>query len=450
MSSFLKNPTVQIVAGYFPKLSTIILAVVCFALGMIWAYGIQPVQYFDGSPAQLEQSFQDQWVLGAAGRYASRNSDDFNGNVLGMLRSVDNPQAVVDSLQNNPEFQTYVNSDPNYAAAFGNLVAQAQEQAPPPPPRPSPINNYLVPLIVLLVFAVLLVLGKVLWTLLVFPFIEPLIARGRDTSDSKAEIDRIKEQRALEAEMKADVSTNDYGEAIIRKASLYKSGFGTYDDSFNIETEDKTYYGEAGVTISEKIDDGVTAIEVWMFDKDEFANTPTAIFATEHAFNDPTLRSRLDAKGEVIKLEKGNKAVLETNGLFVEAIVRDVNYKADAAAPQSIVDSSTIQINAWSKSAGGSTPAPAAPAMPAAMPAAPAAPSTPPTTPQPLAPPPLNPDAMPGFGQPQPPAAPPANPQPLQPPPMGDPFAPPPPNPRPPADDPFGGAGDFTPVNPND
>ncbi|MEM6527734.1 MAG: hypothetical protein AAF653_05540, partial [Chloroflexota bacterium] len=130
MSSFLKNPTVVIVAGYFPKLTTTILAVVCFALGMIWAYGIQPVNFFNGSPAQLEQSFQDQWVLGAAGRYASRNSDAFAGNVQGMLQSVDDPAGIVAGLQNSDEFQAYLQSDPQFAAEFNGLVTQAQAQAP--------------------------------------------------------------------------------------------------------------------------------------------------------------------------------------------------------------------------------------------------------------------------------------------------------------------------------
>lgn len=458
MSSFLKNPTVQIVAGYFPKVSTIVLAVVCFALGMIWAYGIQPVRYVNGDPSQLEQSFQDQWVLGAAARYTARNFDgEAAALTQALLERVDDPAGIVNELRNTPELanEAVWLNDPQ----FDQILQAAQPNAAVAPPQPGILNNFVVPIVVLVVFAILVVLGKVLWTLLIFPFIEPLIARGRDTSDSQEEIRRIKEQRAMEAEMKsATVDTSRYGEPIIRKASLFRSGFGNYDDSFNIETEDKTYYGEAGATISEKIDDdGVTALEVWMFDKDEFANTPTAIFASEYAFNDPTIRSRLEPKGEVILMETGNKAILETDGIYVEAIVRDVNYDESAPIPKSVIIDSTVQIIAWAKS-GSSAPAPGgatAPAMPQMpdMPAAPppAQPQQPSQPQQPLAPPPLNPDALSGFGQGQ------GNAQP--PPPMGrpggnDPFAPPPPpasgsGDRPPEDDPFGGAGDFTPVNPN-
>ncbi|MEO1665496.1 MAG: hypothetical protein AAFU54_12735 [Chloroflexota bacterium] len=440
MSSFLKNPTVAIVAGYFPKLTTTALAVVCFALGMIWAYAIAPVQYIDGNAAQLEQSFQDQWVMGAAGRWAARNAE-IDDLIRNLLAEVDDPQVIVASLQ----------SDPNYAAEanlltdaqFQQFVVEAQQNAASAPARGGIFSNFIVPIIVLVVFAILFILGKVLWTLLVWPFIEPTWARmtgaGRDESASD-EIIAIKDRNARMAAMQATaVESTQYGDPVIRKLSLFKDGYGNYDDSFNIETDAGMYYGEAGATIADTDDAGsVTAIEVWMFDKDEFANTPTVTFATDAAMADATAMAKMQGKGDVVKLTPGTKSVLETNALYVEAIARDVDYKADN--PNALNESS-IEIIAWSKAGapgGGSAPSGdtvPAPAMPE-MPGMPSMPSSPPPPPgggsTPLAPPPLDTSAMPGFSPP------------------GSSAPPPPPGAgNPPPEDPFSGAGDFTPVNPN-
>ena len=308
-----------------------------------------------------------------------------------------------------------------------------------------------MPVVTLIVFMILFVVGNVLWTLLIFPFIEPMIAKGRDNSDSHEQIEQIKARRAYEAEMaSAVVDTSKYGEPIIRKASMFQSGFGNYDDSFNIETDAGMYYGEAGATGAETVGEGgTTAIEVWMFDKDEFANTPTAVLASPYAFNDPGIKSRLEPKGDVVEMKPGAQIVLETAALYVEATVKSVNYDESAEAPQSVITNSTIEVIAWSKAGapgGGGTPAPAGsgfppmpdvgtpPPNPFGAPSADTAPA-PPIQLKPLAPPPLG------------------NPQPLQPPPMGGGF-PPPPSPfgggdEPEPDDPFGGTGDFTPVNPN-
>jgi hypothetical protein len=458
MLSFFKNPTVQIVMGYFPKPSTILFAMITFALGMVWAYAIAPVQYVNGEPAQLQQSFQDQWVLGAAGRYANRNANT-DANIVALLSLVDDPAGIANRLRQIPP------EDPNYTPdiQFLNdpglqpLVDTAQAEAAPPPPRPNAINNYVMPIVTILVFTFLFIIGKALWTLLIWPFIEPVWARifgGREQVDAKEEIGRIKKQRALEQEMReATVDTSRYGDPIIRKASLYQAGRGNYDDSFNIETDAGMYYGETGASIAEKIgEDGVTAIEVWMFDKDEFTNTPAAIFATEYAFNDPVLRSRLEPRGEIVKMETGAKIVLETAALYVEAVVKDLEYDSSEEQPNSVLSNSTVQMIAWAKSGapggGSAAPVPPMPAAPDSFDPAP----MPPAGGQgqtPLAPPPIDPSAFQQQfgGAPPPPVSPPAGGQtPLAPPPMGSPGGD---NLPGTPDDPFAGAGDFTPINPN-
>ena len=63
-----------------------------------------------------------------------------------------------------------------------------------------------------------------------------------------------------------------------------------YDDSFSIEdaNKDDEFLGECGATISETIGAGepekVTAIEIWLFDKEDFVRTLTTVFVSEHAY----------------------------------------------------------------------------------------------------------------------------------------------------------------------
>lgn len=437
MSSFLKNPTVQVVMNYFPTPSTILLATLCFALGMVWAYGVRPVRYVNGSPAQLEQSFQEQWVLGAAARLAELNSNNPD-RVERLLEAVDDPTGIAETLRADPAYSDEI--DALNSPGFQQLLQQAQPDAAETPPPPSIVGNYLVPLIVVIIFAILFVLAQVLWTLLIYPFIEPILA-GRNKGESSREIDLIKQRNAaMDTMRESAVADSQYGTPVKRELSMYREGYGNYDDSFNIETDAGMYYGEMGGAVAETVEgDGVTAIEVWMFDKDEFTNTPTAIFATEYAFNDPAIRSRLDIKGDVIKLEKGNKAVLETDGIYMEAIVREIDYKEGVEQPNSVIDESTIEVIAWSKNdaTGPTSSNTISTPEPAAMPQAQTTPTSE-TSQTPLSPPPMQTPGSSAGSEPKP-----LSPPPMQMPTGGNDE----PDRNPP--DPFGGAGDFRPPNQN-
>ena len=176
---------------------------------------------------------------------------------------------------------------------------------------------------------------------------------------------------------------------------------------------------------------------------------------SEHAYNDPAIRSKLEPKGELVIAKPGAVIKLETSSLRLQARVVDVTYGTGPLPPNSYFDKMTIEIQAW-RNSGASAPAPAAPmAVPAAtVPtyAPPPMPSAQPT----FTPPP----AMPTYTPPpatSSPFAPPTTPSsPASAPPSfggGTPFKPnvptPPPAPTRPIvdDDPFGGTGDFTPVN---
>ena len=454
--SILKDPTVKIVAGYFPKFTTLALAVISFALGMVWAYVISPTTFVDGDPVQLAQPWQDEWVRGLEARYVNRNAQ-IDAYILDLLAKVDSPEEIV--------LRTGLNADPE----FTQLVQQAQLNAGTAPTRPTVTNNYIIPIVVTLAFGLIFAILKALWSLLIYPFIEPMISsRSKRVGDveAAAQIKLIKERKNLEKEMNAAAASSTevsrYGTPIIRKLSVYRAGFGNYDDSFNIETEAGLYYGEAGGSIAEKVGEGVSAIEIWMFDKDEFVNTPTAVIASAHIFNDPLARTKLEAKGHVVIAQAGQKVILETKALYLEARIQSVDYDPTAPIPNSVFISMNVEVIAWSKANVSSTPAP----LPTEAPL--------PPMPTPLRAPtgalPLQGQGMPSFPASQPlggnvPLTPPspfgASPMPNTPPIFNNPTTSPTVGSRPEdifggnspfgksseqPDDPFGGTGDFTPI----
>jgi hypothetical protein len=423
MQAILQNPFLKYLYGFFPKLTTVIFGAICFTVGMVFAYAT--IAFVDGSPVQLEQTWQDQWIISTEARFRNANSqaDQERGNIISLLAAVDNPQEIVQRLQLGD-------------ANFQQLVQEAQPLAPPTPRTGTIVTNYVFPALWVVAFTVGYVALFFVWSFIVWPFIRDL-TRQEDEEEkaaAAAQIQKIKDVKAAEVEMKKQAASSEgsqkYGSPVIQKISQYRAGFGNYDDSFNIETEDKVYFGEAGGSIAEKIGEaGVTAIEIWMFDKDEFTNTPNSILASEYAFNDAGLRSRLEPKGEVVLAEPGKLIKLETNALYVEAKVSNVTYKQGTAIPDSEFEMVEVQITAWAKNVdtgGSAMPDPTAPPSPAGFPPMPDTAPTQPASPV-------------GSGY-QPPAPP-------------TPSGPPPPDPfggsSQPPNDPFGGTGDFTPVNPD-
>ena len=419
-----------------PSRQTILIVVLAFVVGLLWAYMISPTIYYDGDPSQLEQGWQNEWVRLLADRYqavASNSSPgaEFEQSMINLLSAVDDPLGIVDSQGIGD-------------AGFRQLAEQAQPVSKSPPPRPSLMGNlspFLVGSIVLIVVSVIIALvGR----LLIYPnLIEPVVLRMRGGVAASDEstlrtIDAMRAARAAEAKAKESAAPVDaeLGEPVVRKMSVYLKGRGQYDDSFEIEDSNDMFLGECGAAIAETIGEGdpakVTAVEVWLFDKEDFVRTMTGVFATEHAYNDPAIRSKLETKGDITLMRPGAEILLETNTLRMKATVVDMAYGEGPLPPNSFLENSTIEVAVWKKASTPATAGSVPPPIPAERP-----------IPQEVNfdPPPQYPQAP---AAPATPAMPSTNPPESQPPP---PNAPLPRRPAPPPDDdPFGGTGDFTPV----
>ena len=221
-------------------------------------------------------------------------------------------------------------------------------------------------------------------------------ARSRATLPSLPGFGRrkTKEEEAAEARsaaqagarISAETEKTDYeamGQEppIVQFMTTYLHGDDLYDDSFSIETSSGEFLGETGVGISETINNGdaknVTALEVWLFDKNDI-RTVTKVVMSDQAYNDDAIRAKLAPKGEAVLAHGGDRIRLETATLRVQARVVDLSYKTGPFPPNSVIDRITIELAAW-KGQGGAAARPATSSMGGGLPSAPGGGGTPPT-----------------------------------------------------------------------
>jgi hypothetical protein len=140
---------------------------------------------------------------------------------------------------------------------------------------------------------------------------------------------------------------------IAQNMTTYVLGDDLYDESFSIDTASGDFLGEYGVGVSETIGVGdpkkVTALEIWLFDKNDI-KTATKVLMSMHAYNDPSIRSRLEAKGELVQIEPQKQVMLETETLQLLATVVDLQYGDGAMPPASYFERATLELAIWRKS----------------------------------------------------------------------------------------------------
>ncbi len=139
---------------------------------------------------------------------------------------------------------------------------------------------------------------------------------------------------------------------LARFRSTYSFGHDSYDDSFSIENAGGDFLGECGVGIAESIGadapKNVTALEVWLFDKNDI-RTVTKVVMSDHAFFDEALKAKLEPKGEPVLGREGETIVLETASLIINAEIKDMQYGAGTLPPQSYFEQITLELSAWAK-----------------------------------------------------------------------------------------------------
>ncbi len=463
-----------VIEPQLPKYRVLLWMILSFLFGMFWAYNIASTVFFNGSPNQLNEGARDNWIINVAGSYQAGiiNPDDAKT----QLARVENPSATIDRLLVNESVSLPIKT------ALATVKPLADEVgAGTSAPSPSGIIGDVITLVIsgILFIAVAWIIA-IAWGLLIGGYVERFWERIRPKSEAdiarneeaKRNVEQIRERKRLEEELRSstvkDVGTVNYGAPLMQKIAPYTKGR-QFDESFAIEDADDNFLGECGATIAHTMGDGqeLSAIEIWLFDKEDFVKTFTKIFASEHAYNDYAIRAELESRvddpdTDIAVIKPGVTLELTSKMLRVQAKVAALTPGTDGALPpNSHFSALTLQMQGWEKKSatgGGNIPTPTKAPVPVEefAPPPPPKPAMSPTGARPL-------DAY-AIGPPPPmPTKPPMTPtgaRPLDtyeigpPPPMPNagvtrPSAPPPlPFDEEDEDnDPFGGTGDFTPIN---
>ncbi|MEO8394613.1 MAG: hypothetical protein ABI700_16580 [Chloroflexota bacterium] len=349
---------------YMPKGKTLAVLVGGVLIGLFWAYAISPTIYYNADPRSLHQSWQDEWVKLLADRYAGAVNTDISGNITDLLKRVDDPLGVVDRLIATP------GEEANQAKLSAiRPLAEAAEPDAVAAPSPNAIGQILPYIVAPIVVLVVGVIVAILWGMFIYPnLIEPLVKRGQKASPEvlQARQARADTAKLMESKKTDFTASSNLGPPLMQKMSTYTPGYGTYDESYTIEDEQERFLGECGALISETVGTGdpakAAAIEVWLFDKDDFVRTVTKVFVSEYAYNDPAMRSKLEAKGDLVMAQPGAVVTMETNTLRLQARIVDMQYGTGPLPPNSYFDKMTIELAAWRKDpAAVGAPAPSVP-----------------------------------------------------------------------------------------
>lgn len=353
-------------SGITGSLGRILPLLLAFLVGLFWAYNIAPVKFYDAHPSQLMQSWQDNWVTLINDRYVSGSAD--SAELQELLQTVDAPDEIADRLSLSP--------------GLIELAKQAAPDAAQAPVRGSLTKDLWNAAVQVAIFGGILLLlqfgrgpvagnlaranalsGRFGWLRIPrirlprirLPFRRNRRAVPSATPVSMASATMSSGARPTRASRRAVVGP------LLRQETRYAAGMGEYDESFAIEDEYDNFLGECGAAVTETIgvnDPKAAAIEVWLFDKEDFVRTLTHVFATQHAINDPAMRQRLEpkvAEGALHLAQNGATTVLETRALRLEARITELAYGRDDLPPNSHFAQFGLELQVYRKEGAGIT-----------------------------------------------------------------------------------------------
>ena len=362
IKSFVKKPIALGLAG--------LLIGVIFGL-VVLGWGLWPLKWLDAGPADLQIDYQRDYLCMTIDSYI-RNQDNalvlqrWQGlgekgpDLLGTLtpavcrfssdKEIKAFGEVVSSLALAATVdETQPSEVPNAAAEAVTPAVVTSEAVTPEVvtqfPAEEPKSGFsIVPLAILM--ALTLVVGGV--------FVFLMLKKGKSVGGILPKTKKVRPVSGNDAVIAAQQSEafEKKGPPLSQFMTTYRQNDDLYDDSFSIDSINGEFLGECGVGIAETIGVGepkkVTALEVWLFDKNDI-QTVTKVLMSEHANNDPAIRQRLLSKGEPVVVEPGMKFLMETASLQLEAKVVDMVYARGPLPENSFFSRLTLEISVWAK-----------------------------------------------------------------------------------------------------
>jgi hypothetical protein len=326
------------------RIAILIIGVVLgILLGVLYAWVIQPVEWVDGTPADLREDLRVDYLRMVIDSYASNLDADLAIERYGKLR--DFGTETLDMVGETP-----AEVDPSAIQKFQALLAVEEptgeveeEEAEAASPSGSTASRLILP-----VCGATLGLGALLAIALLIR--KRLEGKQEEFEDVFSAPDRESPVEAYEAAEPIDLPSE---QPLATFRTTFTIGDDLYDDSFSIESPASgDFLGECGVGIAEAIGVGepkkVSAFEVWLFDKNDI-QTVTKILLSGYSYKDEESLSRLSAKGDPFLAESGEVVELETASLRVEARIVDMNYGSGALPQESFFERMTIELKAIAK-----------------------------------------------------------------------------------------------------
>jgi hypothetical protein len=320
--------------------------IVGLALGLLYAWVINPVKWIDGEPEQMRSDLRQDYLRMAIDSYALNNNENL----------------AVSRYQNLGEFASETLSDvginpqtisseslQNFRATVEIFEAEIPDQSSSSQPGGSGSGGGILDTL----------LGIVPWVCGIFGFLGlaglgVFLVRRRVTSSSEPypepEYDDEMEYEPNDLDVRLVQSFGTSEEPIATFRTIYSLGDDLYDDSFSIEGPTGEFLGECGVGIGDIIGVGepkkVSAFEVWLFDKNDI-QTVTKVLMSDYAHSDDATRSRIATKGDPIPAESGGVVELATESLRLEARIVDLTYGEGALPSGSFFERIAIELRAW-------------------------------------------------------------------------------------------------------
>ena len=335
--NILKNARVAAIAG----------VVLGLALGLLVGWIMWPVEYTDAPPSNLSLRFQQDYLRMAVDSYHS-NKDGVSA-IQRWSDLGDQAPDVLQSIVDEPgeqrpgwimEYKSFIESQGLNVVPSGASPPAEEPPAPGENASKTPSTQTLLFIAVGSILA-LLVIGGSIW----YFFLRAPKSTGEVSAARQA-------QQIAKSTEKTDFQTLGLAKPITQTMTTYVLGDDLYDESFSIDAASGDFLGEYGVGVSETMVSGepkkVTAIEIWLFDKNDI-KTATKVLMSAYSFNDPTIRARLEAKGELALMEKDKQVMLETQTLQLLATVVDLEYGQSNLPEKSYFERVTLELAVWPK-----------------------------------------------------------------------------------------------------
>ncbi len=298
-------------------------------------------QWTDAAPVDLSSKFgyQQQYLSMVAERYAQNPtmSDKDVLLLLGERWTTRDAATAVEKMAKDPNYA-------RYQVQLAGLDSRLKAMSPPETGKPrSGLSSPQICLLGLLFLVILVGGGLLLWR---------RMAGGGTVAGEPGVISPVERARASQAVVPTEW-TGELEKPVSQFVTTYEMGDDRYDMSFAIESG-PDFLGECGVAISETVGmpdpKKVTALEVWLFDKND-VRTITKVLMSDHCFGDDMLRSKLAPKGEAVLIGPNQSVMLDTQTLRLRVRVIELEYGMGELPPQSFFNRVKLELAAWPRPA---------------------------------------------------------------------------------------------------